>query len=96
MKNTGKNVNVLNLMAFVGVIIIAVLEFFGFLASHDILTVGGALVNFLSTVKNVCILVVIGITAYNFVKGKSKGWLITYIVAMSIIILTTIFIWINF
>ena len=66
------------------------------MASHDILTVGGALVNFLSTVKNVCFLVVIGITAYNFVKGKSKGWLITYIVAMSIIILTTIFIWINF
>ena len=96
MKNTGKNVNVLNLMAFIGVIIIAVLEIFGFLASHDILTVGGALVNFLNTVKNICILVVIGITAYNFVKGKSKGWLITYIIAICIIILTTIFIWINF
>ena len=96
MKNTGKNVNILNLMAFIGVIIIAVLEIFGFLASHDILTVGGALVNFLNTLKNVCILVVIGITAYNFVKGKSKGWLITYIIAICIIILTTVFIWINF
>ena len=96
MKNTGKNVNVLNLMAFIGVIIIAVLEVFGFLARHDILTVGGTLVNFLDTLKNICILVVIGITAYNFVKGKSKGWLITYIVAICIIILATIFIWINF
>ena len=96
MKNTGKNVNILNLMAFIGVIIIAVLEIFGFLARHDILTVGGTLVNFLDTLKNICILVVIGITAYNFVKGKSKGWLITYIVAICIIILATIFIWINF
>ena len=61
MKNTGKNVNVLNLMAFIGVIIIAVLEIFGFLARHDILTVGGTLVNFLDTLKNICILVVIGI-----------------------------------
>ena len=96
MKNTGKNVNILNLMAFIGVIIIAVLEIFGFLARHDILTVGGTLVNFLDTLKNICILVVIGITAYNFVKGKSKWWLITYIVAICIIILATIFIWINF
>ena len=96
MKNSEKNVNLLNLMAFVGVIIIAVLEIFGFLASHDILTVGGALVDFLNTVKNICILLVIGIMAYNFVKGKSKGWLITYIVALCIIILTTVFIWVKF
>nr|MBO4517334.1 hypothetical protein [Clostridia bacterium] len=96
MKNTGKNVNILNLMAFIGIIIIAVLEIFAFFASHDILTVGGGLINFLNTLKNVCILVVIGITAYNFVKGKSKGWVITYIVAISVIVLTTIFIWIKF
>lgn len=96
MKNTEKNVNILNLMAFIGVIIIAVLELFGFFASHDILTVGGTLVNFLNTVKNICIMLVIGISAYNFVKGKSKGWLITYIVAMSIIVITTILIWIQF
>ena len=96
MKNTEKNVNILNLMAFIGVIIIAVLEIFGFLASHDILTVGGTLVDFLNTVKNLCILLVIGIMAYYFVKGKSKGWLITYIVCVAIIVLTTIFIWIKF
>ena len=96
MKNTGKNVNILNLMAFIGVIIIAVLEVFGFLARHDILTVGGTLVNFLDTLKNICILLVIGITAYNFVSGRSKGWLITYIIAICIIILATVFIWINF
>ena len=97
MKNTEKNVNILNLMAFIGVIIIAVLEIFSFLTSHDILKIeGGTLINVLNTIKNICVILVIGITAYNFVKGKSKGWLITYIVAVCIIVLTTIFIWIQF
>lgn len=97
MKNSQNNANILNLMAFIGVIIIAVLEIFGFLTSHDILVInGGAFINILNTIKNICIILVIGITAYNFVKGKGKGWLITYIVAVCIILLTTVFIWINF
>lgn len=96
MKNNEKNVNVLNLIAFIGVILIAVLEIFGFFTRHNILTVGGVLVDILDTIKNLCILFVIGITAYNFVKGKGKALLITYIVAMCIIVLTTIFIWIKF
>ena len=96
MKKSEGNVNVLNLMAFIGVIIVAVLELFGFLASHNILTVGGSLINLLSTVKNICIMLVIGITAYNFVKGRKKGWLITYIIAMAIIVIATILLWIQF
>ena len=96
MRNSEKNVNILNLMAFIGVIIVALLEIFTFLSSHNILTLGGALIDFLNTVKNICILIVIGIAAYNFVKGKGKGWIITYIVAISIIVLTTVFIWIKF
>lgn len=97
MKNTEKNVNILNLLAFIGIVIIAVLEIFGFLTSHDILVIkGGTFVNILNTIKNICVILVIGITAFNFVKGKSKGWLITYIVCICIIVLTTVFIWINF
>ena len=96
MKNNEKNLNILNLMAFIGVIIVALLEVFTFFSSHNILTLGDALTNFLNTVKNICILLVIGISAYNFVKNKGKGWIITYIVAISIIVLTTVFIWIKF
>ena len=57
MKNSDRNVNVLNLMAFIGVIIIAVLEIFGFLARHEWLNISGGLVNALNTLKNICILV---------------------------------------
>ena len=94
MKNSEGNVNVLNLMAFIGVIIIAVLEIFGFLARHEWLNISGGFINFLNTLKNICILLVVGLSAYNFVKGKSKGLLITYIVAMCIIVLMTFFVWV--
>lgn len=94
MKNSEKNVNILNLMAFIGVIIVAILEVFGLSFVKSWLSLGATLEHLLNTIKNICIIVVIGITAYNFVKNKSKGWLITYIVAMSIIVVATILAWI--
>ena len=94
MKKSEKEVNVLNLMAFIGLVIVAVLEIFGIFSTLKILTLEGMLVNLLNTIKNICIMLVIGITAYNFVKDKSKGWLITYIVAISIIFVTTILAWV--
>ena len=94
MKKSEKEVNVLNLMAFIGVIIIAVLEIFGLSFIKNVISLGPTLEHLLNTVKNICIMLVIGITAYNFVKDRTKGWLITYIVAMSIIFVTTILAWI--
>ena len=94
MKKSEKEVNVLNLMAFIGLVIVAVLEIFGLLSNLEILTIKGMLMNLLNTIKNICIMLVIGITAYNFVKDKSKGWLITYIVAISVIFVTTVLAWI--
>lgn len=93
MKNNEKNVNILNLMAFIGVIIVAVLEFFGLKFMQDLINLGPTLNHILTTIRNICIMIVIGVTAYNFVKGKSKGWLITYIIAMSIIFIVTILVW---
>lgn len=94
MRNSEKNVNILNLMAFIGVIIVAVLEIFGLSFIKNLISLGPTLEHLLNTIKNICIMLVIGITAYNFVKGKGKGWLITYIVAMSVIFITTILAWI--
>ena len=94
MKKSEKEVNVLNLMAFIGVIIIAVLEIFGLSFIKNVISLGPTLEHLLNTVKNICIMLVIGITANNFVKDRTKGWLITYIVAMSIIFVTTILAWI--
>ncbi|MBO4251451.1 MAG: hypothetical protein J5911_02180 [Clostridia bacterium] len=94
MKKTDNNVNILNLMAFIGVILVALLEIFSLSFVRDLISLGPTLEHLLNTVKNVCIMLVIGFTAYNFVKGKGKGWLIIYIIAMSIILIATILAWI--
>ena len=95
MKNSEKNVNVLNRIAFIALIIFAVLQIFSVLSRWGVLSVTGFLPNFLDTVKNVCVCLVIGILGYRFVADKSKGLKITYWVCLAVIIVGTVLIWIN-
>ncbi len=94
MKNSEKNVNLLNLIAFVALVVVAVLQIFVLLNATGLLNVSGFLPNLLDTIKNVCICIVIGVVSYNFVARKKKGYKITYWVCLLIIILTTILVWI--
>ncbi len=93
MKSSNKNL--LNLLAFVALIIIAVLEIFSILAHFDILTIGGIIANLLNTIKNVCVCIVIGYLAFGFVSGKKKGWVITFWVALGIVVVCSILMWIK-
>ncbi len=93
MKNTEKDSNVLRLFAFIALIIVAILQVFSVLSKFGILSVTGFLPNFLDTVKNICICIVIGFVSYGFVKNKSKGFRITFWVSLAIIIVGTILIW---
>lgn len=95
MKKPENNVNMVTLLAFIGVIIFAVLEVLSLLTTKNIIKIeGGTFINLLNTIKSICVLVVIGVTAYDFVKDRSKGWIITYIVAMCIIFIATVLAWI--
>ncbi|HCH74091.1 MAG TPA: hypothetical protein DEV87_02780 [Clostridiales bacterium] len=93
MKSSDRNI--LSLIAFIALIVVAVLGVFEILAHFNVLTAQGALLNLLSTIKNICILIVVGITSYSFVSNKGKGLKITYWVAFSIIIACTVLIWIG-
>lgn len=93
MKSSDRNI--LNLIAFIALIVVAVLGVFEILAHFNILTAQGALLNLLSTIKNICILIVVGITSYSFVSNKGKALKITYWIAFSIIIACTVLIWIG-
>ena len=55
---------------------------------------GATILSALSTVKNVCIILVIGFLSYEFTIGKPKGWLIAYIVALVVFVVGTILLWI--
>lgn len=91
MKQSNKNI--LNLVAFVALIICAVLGVFDILAHFGILNASGGLLNLLKTVKNICILVVVGFAGYAFVDGRSKGYKITYWVSMVVILVCTVLLW---
>lgn len=95
MKNTEKSSNPLNFVAFVAIIIFAVLQIFSLLSYWEVLTVGGYLPQILETIKNVCVCIVIGCLSYRFVAGKSKGLKITFWVCLAIIVVGTILIWIK-
>lgn len=95
MKDSQNNVNVLNLIAFIALIVIAVLQVFSLLSHWGVLSVEGFLPNFLETLKNVCLCLVVGILAYRFVANKSKGVKITFWVCLAIIIVATILFWIK-
>lgn len=90
--NSERN-NLLNFIAFIAVIIIAVLEVFNVLAHFGVLTVGGTLINLLNTIKNLAILLVMGITAYKYAEHRKKGVRITYWVCIAVIVVATVLMW---
>lgn len=92
MKDTQKNSNLLNFIAFIALVIFAVLQILSMLES--LIQLGPVIMNVLNTVKNLGIILVFGITAYNYVANKSKGLKITYWICLVIFILATIGLWV--
>ena len=94
MKSRESKNSTLIVMSFVAFIIIAVLEIISGLRAMGVDIFGATIMNFLNTVKNVCIIFVIGINAYRFVENKTKTWKIVYFVALAVYIVATVFMWI--
>ena len=92
MKDGEKQINLLNLFAFVALVIFAILQVVGVFSHFNLLKIQGALITILDTIKNLCVAIVIGVTAYKFVKGKSKGYLYTYWISLAVFILCSILI----
>ena len=90
----GQNKNVLNLMAYIAFIVVALLIVVNNLFPLMGITIGGTLWNVLETVKNVLILLVLGIMAFNFTSGQAKWVKILYWVALVIFIVGTIILWV--
>ena len=92
MRNSENN-NVFNFMAFVGFVIIAVLEIISGLRAIGVDIFGATIMNLLNTIKNVCVMIVVGVYAWRFVSGKSKGLKITYFIALIVYIVFTVMMW---
>lgn len=93
MKNNGSNGSMLNLVAYVALFVVAILQVFSVLSNFGILTVTGFLPKFLDTIKNICICVVIGVCSARFVRNKTKGYRVSFWVCIAIIVVGTVLIW---
>lgn len=88
-----ENKSVLNLFAFIALIALAILEVLTGLNGIGVELFGGTILSLLNTIKNICVVIVIGILAFNFVAGKKKGFIITYWICVAIFIVATVLMW---
>ncbi len=89
------NNNILKTMAYFSLIILSLFVFITQILPVVGLTVEGRLLNILMTIERVMTLLVLAILGLAFTKGKKKGWLITYFVALAIFIAGIILIWLK-
>lgn len=91
MKSSNKNT--LNTLSYVALIIVALLMLINHVLPLVGLDIGGPLVNVLETIKNVFVLMVIGISAYNFLPGRAKWVSVLFWVAIIVYVVGTILLW---
>ena len=92
MKNSNKNF--INLLSYVALVIVALLMVVDILGHFNILTISGGLVfNLLTTIKNLCVLIVIGCAAYNFLPGNKEWIKILFWVSVIVLIVGTVLMW---
>lgn len=91
MKSSNKNT--LNTLSYVALIIVALLMLINHVLPLVGLDISGPLVNVLETIKNVFVLMVIGISAYNFLPGRAKWVSVLFWVAIIVYVVGTILLW---
>ncbi len=93
-KERKKNVNVFNLFSYIVLIVASILIFCRNLLPLCGVEVGGPLFTTLDTIKDVLVLVMVGIMGYNFIVGKKKVTKIFYWIAIAIFIAGIVLNWI--
>lgn len=81
-------------LSFIALVIIALLLAIEYILPLIGVNIEGVLVNILNTVKNVFILIIIGVGAYGFLEGKAKWLVWVYWIAFAIIAVVTVLMWI--
>lgn len=79
--------NIICTLAFIALVAVGVSTLVGALLD------GSMLYNIFETVKNVCVIIVIGFTAYKFTEGKEKWVTILYWVAVAVFVVGIVLVW---
>ena len=93
MKSTNKNI--LNTLSYVALVLLAVLLFVSKLLPVVGVTIEGTFINILDTAKNILVLVVIGISAYNFTINRARWITVLYWTAVLVFAVGTVLLWVK-
>ncbi|MBQ8427369.1 MAG: hypothetical protein IJX16_06405 [Clostridia bacterium] len=93
MKNS--NQNLLRCISYLALMIVALLLAVEYLLPLIGVELGGIFINVLNTVKNIFIIIVVGVNAFNFVGGKAKWVKWLFWIAIIVIIVATVLMWIR-
>ena len=93
MKDTNTTKKVMNFLSFASLIIVAILIFIEQLLPMVGVIVHGRLFQVLATIKDVFVIIVIGVSAYRFVIGKGKVLNILFWIAVALFITAVILRW---
>lgn len=91
MKKSNKSI--LNTLSYIALVIIALLLAVECILPLIGIELRGTLLNLLNTVKNIFILIVVGVNAYSFAEGKAKWVKILFWVAIIIVVVATVLMW---
>ncbi|MBE5734074.1 MAG: hypothetical protein E7347_03375 [Clostridiales bacterium] len=86
--------NTLNALSFFALMIIGLLLVIERLLPIVGINISGVMVGVLSTVKDVFVLIVIGLSAYNFTSGNTRLIKNLFWIAVAIYIVATVLLWI--
>ena len=93
MKKSNKTI--MDLIAYVALVVVAVLIILTGLDAVGVKIFGSTVLNLLDTIKNVSILIVVGFASFNYMKNGGKAIKIIYWVAVAIFIVGTVLLWIK-
>ena len=85
--------NALNAISYVALVIIALMLVISRFLPIIGIVISGPVISLLSTVQDVLILIVIGISAYNFAVSNKKWVKILFWVSIIVFIVATILLW---
>ncbi len=92
MKKSNKNF--LNVLSYVALILIALLLAITNLLPVIGVNISGPLVNALKTVQNVLILIIIGVSAYNYAFSQGAKWIkVLFWISIVIFVVGTVLLW---
>ena len=85
--------NLLNCLSFFALVIVAILIVVNNLLPLIGIEIKGMLFSILNTVKEIFILIVVGLSAYNFVSYKSKTWKTIFWVGVALFVAGVVLSW---